>query len=161
MPERSITRSTALARHAGKERGPLREFLAFRLGGDVYGIEINRIDAILKVPPVTVVPRAPDGVMGIISVRGKVVAVMDLRVKLRIAPTAPSRQSRILLVPVEEGETVGVFVEEVLQVFRLVQDEIEPAAVALGSDAGEHVIGIGRQHGMLIVLMDVTPILRR
>jgi purine-binding chemotaxis protein CheW len=161
MRDRSAVRSGALARQKGKDRGPLREFLAFKLGAEIYGIEISRIGAILKVPPVTPVPRAPEGVMGIISVRGKVVAVMDLRCKLRLPVLPGTRQSRILLVPIDHGETVGLFVEEVLQVYRLSRDEIEPAASALGSDVGEHVIGIGRQQGALIVLMDVAPMLKR
>lgn len=161
MPDKSFSRGGALARAKGKDRGPLREFLAFRLGGEIYAIEIHRIGAILKVPPITPVPRAPEGVMGIISVRGKVVAVIDLRVKLRLPRLPLSRQSRILFVPIDDGETVGLFVEEVLQVYRLSTDEIEPPGNALGSDAGEHVIGLGRQQGVLLVLMDLTSILKR
>lgn len=161
MPDHTTVRGGALARAKGKDRGPLREFLAFRLGGEIYAIEIHRIGAILKVPPITPVPRAPEGVMGIISVRGKVVAVMDLRVRLRLPRVEITRQSRILFVPIDDGETVGLFVEEVLQVYRLSHDEIEPPGNALGSDAGEHVIGIGRQQGVLLVLMDLASILKR
>jgi purine-binding chemotaxis protein CheW len=145
-----------LARHKSKDRSRRREFLALRLGGELYGVEIERISAILKVPPITPVPRAPDGVMGIITVRGKVVALMDLRPKLRLARAPASRLARVLLIPIEGGESVGLFVEEVLQVCRLSSEEIEPAQSALGSDASEHLIGIGD----MLVLMDIAPMLR-
>lgn len=161
MPDGLTARKGMLVRHKSKDRAQLREFLAFKLGGENYGVEIHRIGAILRLPPITVVPRAPQGVMGVITVRGKVVALLDLRPRLRLAQLAASKQSRVLLVPIEGGENVGVFVEEVLQVCRLGSDEIEPASSALGSDTSEHLIGIGRQNGDMIVLMDIAPMLRQ
>jgi purine-binding chemotaxis protein CheW len=149
-----------LARHKSKDRSQRREFLAFRLGGEIYGTEVERISAILRLPPITPVPRAPDGVMGIITVRGKVVALMDVRPKLRLPRAPASKLARVLLVPIEGGENVGLFVEEVLQVCRLSSEEIEPAQAALGSEASEHMIGIGRQNGDMLVLVDITPMLR-
>lgn len=161
MRDGLAVRRGGASRHLSKDRGPLREFLAFVLGGQTYGIEINGVGAILKMPPLTPVPRAPVGVMGIISVRGKVVTVIDLRCKLGLPRPPPNRNTRVLLVPFEDGETVGLYVEEVLQVYRLAQAEIEPPSSALGSEPGEHVVGLGRPDGKLIVLMDVAPILRR
>jgi purine-binding chemotaxis protein CheW len=149
-----------LARRKTADRGPLREFLAFSLGAGTYAIEIARIGAILKVPPITPVPRAPDEVMGIISVRGKVIAVLDLRRRLKLAESPPARTARILLLPTKDADTVGLFVEQVHQVYRLRPDEIEPAARALGADIGDHVIGIGRKAGAMLVLMDLSPILK-
>ncbi len=160
MPEPSSRRSSALVRHQGHDRGPLREFLAFKLGSESYAVEIGSIGAILRLPPITPVPRAPDEVMGIISVRGKVVAVLDLRRRLRLPISPPTRLSRILLLPSEEYGTVGLFVEQVLQVYRLSKDEIEIASHALGTEISEHVIGIGRPRGALLVLMDPKPILK-
>jgi len=161
MHDRLALRRGGLQRHKSKDRGPLREFLAFILGGQFYGVEISQVGSILKLPPMTLVPRAPEGVMGIISVRGKVVTVIDLRSKLHLPLVPQGPRSRVLLVPLDDGETVGLFVEEVLQVYRLGQDEIEPPSSALGAEPGEHVIGLGRPDGNLIVLMDVTPMLRR
>jgi purine-binding chemotaxis protein CheW len=149
-----------LARRKMADRGPLREFLAFSLGPGTYAIEIGQIGSILRVPPITPVPRAPDEVMGIISVRGKVVGVLDLRLRLKLPIPPPTRTARILLIPSKDSDTVGLFVEQVHQVYRLSPDEIEPAERALGTEIGDHVIGIGRKSGAILVLMDLSPILK-
>ena len=85
---------------------------------------------------------------------------MDLRPRLRLQQAPATKLARVLLIPIEAGEHVGLFVEEVLQVCRLSSEEIEPAQSALGSDTSEHVIGIGRQNGDMLVLVDIAPMLR-
>jgi purine-binding chemotaxis protein CheW len=156
-------RRGALARRA-VERGARTEFLAFRMAEEIYAVPISYVKEILKLPPLTEVPRAPADVMGVISVRGRIVTVRDLRKRLRLAESAATRRSRILLaeLPTEQGgsgERVGLFVDEVLHVYRLAEEEVESAANVLGSELAEYVAGIGRQHGEMIILIDLRPIL--
>src|SRR6185369_10727568 len=116
------------ARRGPKVRGPRVEYLAFRLGTDIYAVPIGEVREILKLPPVTEVPRAPSDVIGVVSVRGLLVTVIDLRQRLRMPAAELSRKGRILLVIGAENEILGLYVDEVLQVYRLTENEIEGAA---------------------------------
>lgn len=143
----------------GSETTPLREFLMFVVGGELFGIELTGIKEILSPPPITPVPRSTREVLGVCSVRGLLVTVLCLRRKLRLPEPPTSRRSRILLTTSASGETVGLLVDEVRQVVRLQQSEIEPAASTLGSDASEHVVGVARPPGSFVVLLDMKWIL--
>jgi len=150
----------ALKRAPGERR---TEYLAFRLGDDTYGVRIEHIAEILKPPPITPIPRAAAKVLGIMSVRGRLVTVMDLRGRFGHPATPMGRRTRILLSEVG-GETLGVLVDEVRQVHRLGDKEIEPAA-ALGSDQPPYVLGVGRPKedaapGAIIILLDLAEMLR-
>jgi purine-binding chemotaxis protein CheW len=150
-------REGRLARRAA-ERGPVREFLAFTLAGELYGIELTRIREILSPPPITYVPRAARDVIGVCSVRGLLITVIDLRRRLSLEQRAPTRRSRILLTQTDSGEVLGLYVDEVRQVMRLLETEIEVATSILGGDVSEHVLGIGRPAGLVLVLLDLSSI---
>lgn len=141
---RSRSRVSLARRGAPADRGPRTEYLAFRLGDDVYAGPVSLIREILKPPPLTPVPRAPHSVMGIVSVRGQLVTVIDLRRRLRLTEQGPTRRARVLLVNPNNVETLGMYVDEVLQVYRLADDEIEHAAAALGGEVAPYIAGIAR-----------------
>jgi purine-binding chemotaxis protein CheW len=143
----------------GAQQGPVREFLAFVLDGELYGIELARIKEIVSPPPITYVPRAYDDVLGVCSVRGLLVTVVDLRKRLRLGIQPTTRRARILLSDAETGEVVGLLVDEVRQVLRLTESELEIAANLLGGELSEHVLGIGRPSGEdIIILLDLGSI---
>ena len=140
------------------EIGKRAEYLAFTLGPEAYAIEIDNIVEILKPLPITEVPRAEPEVVGVMSVRGRLVTVLDLKRRFHLAPTfTMDRKSRILLVEVVD-EQIGLLVDEVLQVYRLAESEIEPPAV-LGSEQPPHIVGIGRPAGgAVLMLIDLAPL---
>jgi purine-binding chemotaxis protein CheW len=138
--------------------GKRTEYLAFSLAGESYGVQIAHIAEILKPLPITEVPRAPRNVIGVMSVRGKLVTVVDLRRRLKLHESPMDRRSRILLADAGGGELIGLLVDEVKQVYRLADQEIEAANV-LGADQPAHIAGIGRPAGALLILLDLRPIL--
>lgn len=140
------------------ELGKRAEYLAFTLGPEAYAIEIGSIVEILKPLPITEVPRADPGVVGVMSVRGKLVTVVDLKRRFRLARTfSIDKKSRILLVDAGDEE-LGLLVDEVMQVYRLSETEIEPPTV-LGSEQPPYVIGIGRPAGgVVLLLLDLAPL---
>lgn len=141
---RSRARLSLAKRGAPADRGPVTEYLAFRLGDDVYAGPVSLIREILKPPPLTPVPRAPFAVMGIVSVRGQLVTVVDLRRRLRLPESSATHRSRVLLVNPHGVEMLGLYVDEVLQVYRLTEDDIEPAAAALGGEVAPYISAIAR-----------------
>lgn len=144
-------------------RGPseLREFLSFRLGADAYAVELARIKEIVSSPPLTEVPRAPSDVVGVCSVRGLLVTVIDLRRRLRLVESPTTRLSRILLATTDSGEIVGLLVDEVRHVVRLSSSEIEVTSNLLGGELADHVLGVGRPTGDFLVLLDLGSVVER
>lgn len=149
-----------------RRREDVREFLAFGLRGERFALPLASIREILKLAPITEVPRAKPHVMGILSVRGRITTVMDLRLRLRMPQTEASKATRILLVDGGD-EVIGLCVDEVHQVYRLHDDEMEMAAVVAG-DLSEYVLGIGRPGGEdgtgkddILILLDPEPLLKR
>ena len=140
--------------------GKRTEYLAFALAGEVYAVEIARMTEIVKPAPITEVPRAPRDVLGVMSVRGRLVTVVDLRRRFRRAESPIDGKTRILLVVGPEAEVIGLYVDEVIQVYRLAEHEIEPSAV-LGGEPPPHVAGIGRPADRILILLDLKPILER
>jgi purine-binding chemotaxis protein CheW len=149
-----ITRAEA---SADRRRGT-RDFLVFLLAGDLYAVGLTRIREILSPPPITPVPRARPAVLGVCSVRGLLVTVMDLRRRLQVEEQPLTRRARILLVEAQSGEVIGLMVDEVRHVARLSDAEIEMASNLLGGDVSEHVVGIGRPAGEVVVLLNLSSI---
>jgi purine-binding chemotaxis protein CheW len=153
-------RSEKRAMRRAGEAGRRVEYLAFLLAGETYAVPIGDVAEILRPLPITEVPRAPSPVLGVVSVRGRLVTVLDLRRRFRLPEGPVDRKSRILLADVGKGEQIGLLVDEVQQVWRLAADEIEPANV-LGAEQPAHITGIGRPApgGVLLILLDLRPVL--
>lgn len=150
----------------------VHEFLTFVLTQQIYALPLSGVREILKLPPITEVPRAPNDILGIISVRGRVTTVVDLRRRLSLEEAGPSKHVRVLLVDTGK-EIIGLLVDRVLAVIRLGEEEVELSAV-VGGDMAEHVLGIGRpsvqsrrvgDHGSesddIIILLDPAALLKR
>lgn len=153
-PQPAVPRSTNLG-----VRG-IQEFLIFTLAGEPYAVELARVREIVSPPALTEVPRAEPDVMGVCSVRGLLVTVIDLRRRLTLVERAQTRYSRILLAHADSGEVIGLFVDEVRNVVRLNGREIEVAHAVLGGDVSDHVLGIGRVDGEVVVILDIGSVTR-
>lgn len=132
-PGEAIAQAVELAVH---------EYLAFELADEQYALPLTSVREILKLPRITDVPRARRDVLGIISVRGRLTTVIDLRRRLRMPEAPHTKASRVLLVDGGD-EILGVLVDRVLSVFRLLDNEVELAA-AVGGDTADYVHGVGR-----------------
>ncbi len=148
------------ARRAG-EMGARTEYLALVLGDEKYAVQIAHVAEILRPPPITEVPRASRNVLGVVSVRGRLVTIVDLRRRFGLAEAPIDRKSRVLLADAGTGEQIGLLVDEVRQVWRLAAEEIEPPS-ALGGEQPAHIAGIGRPaggDGSVLILLNLAPIL--
>jgi purine-binding chemotaxis protein CheW len=143
---------------AGSPTGELREHVAFLLGAEEYAVAIGRVREILKPPPITEVPRAPRHVLGVIAVRGEVVAVVDPRPRLALPPGSPGPSSRIVVCE-GAGGPVGLLVDAVSQVVRLPPEAVEPRPPGVGGEAADVIAGIGRDGERLVILLDLDALL--
>ncbi|MFT3915382.1 MAG: chemotaxis protein CheW [Anaeromyxobacteraceae bacterium] len=137
------------------------EYITFLLGAEEYAVAIERVREVLRCPPLTEVPRAPNHVRGVVSVRGEVVAVVEPRRRLGLpdAERAPE-SSRLLVVDVGDGP-VGLLVDAVSSVVRLKPGSIEPCPQGIGGASQEFLAGIGREADRLFTVLDLGALLRR
>jgi purine-binding chemotaxis protein CheW len=137
-----------------------REFLAFLLGSEEYGIEIGNVREIVKPPPITEVPRAAPHILGVITVRGEVIAVIDPRRRLGLPQGTPTSLARVIVCDVGEG-SCGLLVDMVSEVVRLSPSAIEVRPQSMSVVDTDYLAGIGRDGERLIILLDAGLLLRR
>lgn len=116
--------------------------LAVASAGELYGFPLSSVREILVPPPLTEVPRAPSSVLGVITVRGQIITIVDLPSILNLQVEQREPCGRVLLVESDQ-ELIGVAVDRVLQVYRLETNQIEYAS-AMGTELADYVFGIGR-----------------
>jgi purine-binding chemotaxis protein CheW len=137
------------------------EYLTFLLGAEEYAVDIERVREVLKCPTVTEVPRAPAHVLGVVTVRGEVVAVFDPRRRLALpAAAAPAGSSRLVIVDAGDGPC-GLLVDAIAGVVRLRPGSIEPCPQGIGGASQECLAGIGREGERLFTVLDLGALLRR
>lgn len=135
-----------------------RQYLAFNLGAEEYALDIKQISEIIKVREFTDIPRAPRFILGIISLRGVVVPVFDLRCRLNLGVSELQSTTRIVVCQ-HEDVSVGLLVDSINQVVNLVDDDVEPPPGVLSGLDREMVRGLGRYQGRMIILLNIQSVL--
>ena len=135
------------------------EALTFIIAGEHYAVDIEKIVEIVTPRPVTRIPNADPFIVGIISLRGAVVTVLDLRRRLNHPPAAGPSEDRRVVVVDHVGETVGFEVDRVLRVVSVGRSAIEPQPVAHPMEQDESVRGVFRVSNSLTILLDLDKLL--
>lgn len=137
----SLARAAAGAHSEQSEVELLRELLTFRLAGSPYAIPVERVREIVRLRAITPVPRVPRPVLGVIALRGEIVQVVDLRMRLGLATPEPSRSSRVIVLHGEDDRVTGVLVDEVREVLRAPEESIRPATGGESGSVAELYVG--------------------
>ncbi len=136
----------------------MAELLAFWMADEEYAIDIVQIQEIIKVPLVTEVPRAPRGILGIVSLRGTIVPILDLRVALHLGNQSPSNYSRVLVLR-GDGDPLGLLVDRVSSVVRIEREAIEPVPRTMQREATDLLAGVGRIGERLLIVLELANLL--
>ncbi|WP_305041844.1 chemotaxis protein CheW [Geoalkalibacter sp.] len=142
-----------------QETEPRREWLTFSLGNEVYALDINGVAEIIKPREVTEIPRVPPYVLGIISLRGLIVPVFDLKRRLRLGAAEQTATSRIIICQ-DKDLSAGLLVDSITQVVRIAERNIEPPPSMLPDLDADLVEGVGRHQGSFLILLNLDGILR-
>lgn len=155
MAEHLDTGMTSLAAVAGK-------YLTFVLGDETYGLEILKVQEIIGMMNVTHVPRTPAFVRGVINLRGKVIPVIDLRLKFDMEGREDTDRTCIIVVQVvrdSQTVTMGIIVDEVSEVLDIADGQIE-APPALGTAVEtQFILGMGKIGQKVVMLLDIDRVL--
>jgi purine-binding chemotaxis protein CheW len=129
-----------------------QQYVVFTLAGAFYAIPVNLVREVLRMPTITPLPDAPGFIAGAISVRGRVLAVVDLHVRFGLAPPPAPTSQRVLVVQIPEG-WVGLIVDGVEEVRAIDADAIEPVPLHEVMPNSPHLAGIIRgPEGLILVI---------
>lgn len=135
-----------------------QQWLTFGLGKEHYAVNIRYVKELIKPRDITDIPRVPGFILGIISLRGIIVPIYDLRRRLKLEAAEIDLSTRIVVC--EQGDRVaGLLVDSITQVVKFSEQEIEPPPAVLSGLDRELVEGVGRVQGKMIVLLDLPSVL--
>ncbi len=141
-----------------EDQGGQLELMSFDLASEAYAVRLTHIQQIIKMREITSVPRAPEYVLGIISLRGVIIPVFDLRLRLGLPLRDISRQTRIIVLS-DDLMSIGLMVDRVRQVVRIADSAVEPPPPILSGGESEYLEGIGRRGKRMLILLDLHKVL--
>ncbi|MDR3542964.1 MAG: chemotaxis protein CheW [Desulfosporosinus sp.] len=134
------------------------QLVTFSLGSEEYGVDIIRVQEIIRIPAITRVPKAPTYVEGVINLRGNVIPIISLRTRFGMPLVEETDLSRIIILQVQ-SKVFGIRVDAVTEVLRIDSDCIEPSLpIMLGMDY-QCIRGVGKIGVRLIILLDHDQIM--
>lgn len=136
------------------------QIVGLRVGREMLGLPISVVREIVRVPEITPVPNAPEHIEGVINLRGKVIAVLDLGKRIGEAPVERNSKSRIVVVELEE-RLAGLLVNSASEVLRIAPSEIVAPEIVFPNGDISYVTGVGKLLDRLIILLDLNRILQR
>jgi len=143
-----------------KEAAELLQLVSFFIGSEEFGVDIHYVQEINRMSQVTKVPNAPAFIDGVINLRGRVIPVIDLRLRLGMPKKEADRNTRIIVMEVT-GKTVGFIVDSVNEVLRISKEVTEaPPELAVGVNS-EYIKAVGKLEDRLLILIDLEKILSK
>lgn len=137
------------------------KYLTFAVSKERYGLEILKVQEIIKITSITSVPRCPSFIKGVINLRGKIIPVLDLRSKFNIESIPYDDKTCIIVINIDSNSqktAIGIIVDTVLEVIDFNSTDIQPAPDYGRHLASEFIVGMGNKDNKLNILVDIEKI---
>jgi purine-binding chemotaxis protein CheW len=154
----NISFFAAPTREEKKEAEATEHLVSFFLEGEEYAIDVRLVQEIIRVTEITQVPRAPEFIKGVINLRGRIIPVIDLKLKLGLGEVEIARQTRVVVVRLRE-RLIGLLVDGASQVLKVPVSSIEAAPEEVVEIAANYIRGVAKLAERLIILVDLQKIL--
>lgn len=161
----SDTSATWVDAPTGRHNGPsdatvtsIREFLAFKLGAEEYGMDILRVQEIRSYEQPTRMANAPAFVKGVINLRGVIVPIVDMRIKFGLAQVDYDTFTVVIVLNIGT-QVVGMVVDGVSDVITLAPEQLRPVPEFSSSIGGDHVLAIGSIQERMLILLDIEKLM--
>lgn len=158
MAEINVAKEKKYSADAASVSSEIIQLVSFNIGEEEFGVDILKVQEINRMSEVTRVPNAPDYVEGVINLRGKVIPIIDLRMRIGMPQKKSDKDTRIVVVELD-SKVVGFVVDSVNEVLRIHKNITEaPPPMVAGIDA-EYITAIGKLDNRLLILLDLERIL--
>jgi len=142
-----------------KQDVDLLQMVTFKIGEEEFGVDILRVQEIIRIMEITRVPKAPHFVEGVINLRGRVIPIIDLRRRFGLTAREHDKDTRIIVIEIN-NMIVGFVVDAVHEVLRIPADTVEPPPPAvMGGVDSEYIKGVGKLDDRLLILLDLDRLL--
>lgn len=139
-----------------REQYETTQFIVVKYGQEQFGIDIKYIENIVRMQRITRVPKVQDYIKGVINLRGEVIPVISLRLKMELEEDEITKSTRIIIIRLESGDSIGVLVDEVKEVVTLENESIEKIAYDSQETRSSFIFGVGKDKDGLISLLDIN-----
>lgn len=144
--------------HTKKQDDELLQLVTFSIGEEEFGVDILKVQEIIRTMEITKVPRAQDFVEGVINLRGKVIPIIDLRRRFALDSKEHDKHTRIIVIEIN-NMIVGFVVDSVSEVLRIPAGTVEPPPPVVAGLESEYISGVGKLHDRLLILLDLDKLL--
>ncbi|UZP68370.1 chemotaxis protein CheW [Desulfovibrio mangrovi] len=141
-----------------KQDDELLQLVTFSIGDEEFGVDILKVQEIIRTMEITKVPRAPEFVEGVINLRGKVIPIIDLRRRFGLTSKAHDKHTRIIVIEIN-NMIVGFVVDSVSEVLRIPASTVEPPPPVVAGMESEYISGVGKLQDRLLILLDLDRLL--
>jgi len=131
------------------------QMVCFKVGKEEYAVDILLVQEIFKLPEITKIPKAADYVVGVIDLRGKVLPIVDLSLKLGLPSEGHATRGIVVSI---EGKQVGLAIDSVSHVVRISGAEIEPPPPVVRGILGKYIVGIAKIESSFVVILDLSTL---
>lgn len=133
------------------------KFITFGLGREKFGIAIDKVKEIIAVYDIVPLPRTPDFIEGIISLRGDIIPVVEMRARFDMPPREGDEETRVIVLEMKDF-VVGIQVDNVYEVLKLPEDAIEPPPKFMAGLKGDYIDGVAEAKGRLTIILNLDEI---
>ena len=133
-------------------------FLTFKLGEEVFGLEIKYVTEIVGIQPITNIPEVPEYVKGIINLRGKIIPVIDVRIKFKKEPIEYDERTCIIVIDIDDM-SVGLIVDNVSEVVTIKDEDIVPPPSYKTGFQNKYIKGVGKSKDGVKLVLDSNKLL--
>ena len=142
----------------GHNSDELLQLVIFNLGLEEFGVDIMKVQEIIRLPEITRIPKSPEYIKGVINLRGKIIVVMDLDKRFGLPTQEITEESRIVVVDIN-GTIVGMVVDSVSEVIRLVASNVDPTPEIITQKINaDYLKGVGKMDERLLILLNLENI---
>lgn len=136
------------------------QYVVIRLGNEKFGVDIKHIDNIVRMQTITRVPKVQEYIKGVINLRGEVVPVMSIRIKMHLPEDEITKATRIIILKLEQYGTIGILVDEVVEVVTIDNTLVEKITYDMNDETEVFISGIGKNDNELISLLDFNLVMQ-
>jgi purine-binding chemotaxis protein CheW len=137
-----------------------KQMVLFELGTETYGLDIATVHEIIRMQPITKVPKAPFYVEGVINLRGRVIPVIDIGKKFGFEKTEEAKNNRIVVIKIKDT-TLGIIVDAVTEVIRVPVESIDPVSDIVTSGQSDYLMGIAKLPDKMVIILALDKLLSK
>lgn len=134
------------------------QYIKIEMGTEMFGIDISYVDNIVRPQQVTRVPNVASYIKGVINIRGEIVPIMSLRLKMGLEEIEETKSTRFIIIKMEKYGKIGLIVDAVKEVVALTEDQIERTKFEANDETVHFVTGVGKVESGLVSLLDLDTV---